>query len=62
MRSLVLSNFEKWMEPEQPPNTALIAAMQRYKDEIRKAGVMLAAERLHATAAATCLQHIACAA
>ena len=56
MRFVVLRKSEKWMESGQPPDQGLIAAMQRYDDEMRKAGVLVAVERLQPSAAATRLQ------
>jgi hypothetical protein len=57
MRFVVLRKAEKWMESAQP-DPELIAAMQRYDDEMRKAGVLVAVERLQSSANATRL-HIA---
>lgn len=57
MRFVVLRKTEKWME-SAPPDPELIAAMQRYDDEMRKAGVLVAVERLQPSANATRL-HIA---
>lgn len=56
MRFVVLRKSEKWMESGQPPDPALITAMQRYDDEMRKAGVLVAVERLQPSATATSLQ------
>jgi hypothetical protein len=56
MRFVVLRKSEKWMESGQPPDPALIAAMQRYDEEMRKAGVLVAVELLQPSAAATRLQ------
>jgi hypothetical protein len=56
MRFVVLRKSEKWMESGQPPDPTLVAAMQQYDDEMRKAGVLVAVERLQSTAAATRLQ------
>jgi hypothetical protein len=58
VRFVVLRRSEKWMESGAPPDPALIAAMQRYDDEMRKAGVLVAVERLQPSANATRL-HIA---
>jgi hypothetical protein len=38
------------MESGQPPDPQLIAAMQQYDDEMRKAGVLVAVERLQPSA------------
>ena len=56
MRFVVLRKSEKWMESGQPPDPGLIAAMQRYDDEMRKAGVLVAVERLQPSASATRLK------
>lgn len=56
MRFVVLRKSEKWMESGQPPDPALISAMQRYDEEMRKAGVLVAVERLRPSASATRLQ------
>src|ERR1700756_533013 len=53
MRFVVLRKSEKWMESGAPPSTELIAAMQRYDDEMRKAGVLVAVERLQPSSNAT---------
>src|ERR1700749_856316 len=58
MRFVVLRKSEKWMESGAPPDPELVSAMQRYDDEMRKAGVLVAVERLQPSAAATRL-HIA---
>ena len=42
MRFVVLRKSEKWMESGQPPDPTLVAAMQQYDDEMRKAGVLIA--------------------
>jgi hypothetical protein len=57
MRFVVLRKTEKWMESGSP-NPELVAAMQRYDDEMRKAGVLVAVERLQPSSNATRL-HIA---
>jgi hypothetical protein len=57
MRFVVLRKSEKWME-SGAPDPELIAAMQRYDDEMRKAGVLVAVERLQPSANAIRL-HIA---
>jgi hypothetical protein len=57
MRFVVLRKTEKWME-SGPPDPELIAAMQRYDDEMRRAGVLVAVERLQPSANATRL-HVA---
>ena len=56
MRFVVLRKSEKWMESGQPPDPALIVAMQRYDEEMRKAGVLVAVERLQPSATATRLK------
>ena len=53
MRFVVLRKSEKWMESDAPPDPQLIAAMQRYDDEMRKAGVLVAVERLQPSSNAT---------
>jgi hypothetical protein len=53
MRFVVLRKSEKWMEEPGPPDPELVAAMQRYDDEMRKAGVLVAVERLQPSATAT---------
>jgi hypothetical protein len=53
VRFVVLRKSEKWMESGAPPSPELIAAMQRYDDEMRKAGVLVAVERLQPSAKAT---------
>ena len=53
MRFVVLRKSEKWMEEPGPPDPGLVAAMQRYDDEMRKAGVLVAVERLQPSATAT---------
>lgn len=58
MRFVVLRKSEKWMESGQPPDPQLIAAMQQFDDEMRKAGVLVAVERLQPSANGTRL-HIA---
>jgi hypothetical protein len=58
VRFVVLRKSEKWMESGAPPDPELIAAIQRYDDEMRKAGVLVAVERLQPSANATRL-HIA---
>jgi hypothetical protein len=58
VRFVVLRKSEKWMESGAPPDPELIAAMQRYDDEMRKAGVLVAVERLQPSANATRL-HVA---
>src|SRR5258708_36881145 len=58
MRFVVLRKSEKWMEESGAPDPELVAAMQRYDDEMRKAGVLVAVARLQPSAAATRL-HIA---
>jgi hypothetical protein len=52
MRFVVLRKTEKWME-SGPPDPELIAAMQRYDEEMRQAGVLVAVERLQPSANAT---------
>jgi hypothetical protein len=52
MRFVVLRKTEKWMESGSP-NPELVAAMQRYDDEMRKAGVLVAVERLQPSVNAT---------
>jgi hypothetical protein len=41
------------MESGAPPDPQLIAAMQQYDEEMRKAGVLVAVERLQPSATAT---------
>jgi hypothetical protein len=41
------------MESGAPPDPGLVAAMQRYDDEMRRAGVLVAAERLQPSSNAT---------
>jgi hypothetical protein len=41
------------MEAGAPPDPELVAAMQRYDDEMRKAGVLIAVERLQPSANAS---------
>jgi hypothetical protein len=53
MRFVVLRKSEKWMESGSPPDPSLVAAMQRYDEEMRKAGVLVAVERLQPSAKAT---------
>ena len=53
MRFVVLRKSEKWMESGAPPNPELVAAMQRYDDEMRRAGVLVAVERLQPSTTAT---------
>lgn len=55
MRFVVLRKTEKWMETAAP-DPALIAAMLRYDDEMREAGVLIAVERLQPSATATRLR------
>jgi hypothetical protein len=58
MQFVVLRKSEKWMETPDAPDPELVAAMQRYDDEMRKAGVLVAVARLQPSATATRL-HIA---
>jgi hypothetical protein len=53
VRFVVLRKSEKWMESGAPPDPELITAMQRYDEEMRKAGVLVAVERLQPSATAT---------
>lgn len=53
MRFVVLRKSEKWMESGAPPNPELVAAIQRYDDEMRRAGVLVAVERLQPSTNAT---------
>jgi hypothetical protein len=53
MRFVVLRKSEKWMESGDPPDPELVAAMQRYDEEMRSAGVLVAVERLQPSAKAT---------
>ena len=53
MRFVVLRKSEKWMESGEPPDPELVAAMQRYDDEMRRAGVLVAVERLQPSTNAT---------
>ena len=53
MRFVVLRKSEKSMESGAPPDPELVAAIQRYDDEMRKAGVLVAVERLQPSANAT---------
>lgn len=53
MRFVVLRKSEKWMEAGAPSDPELVAAMQRYDDEMRKAGVLVAVERLQPSSNAT---------
>ncbi|HEY1963887.1 MAG TPA: YciI family protein [Acidobacteriaceae bacterium] len=53
MRFVVLRKTEKWMESGAAPNPELVAAMQRYDDEMRRAGVLVAVERLQPSTNAT---------
>ena len=53
MKFVVLRKSEKWMEEPGPPDPELVAAMQRYDDEMRRAGVLVAVERLQPSATAT---------
>ena len=53
MRFVVLRKSEKWMEAGAPPDPELVAAIQRYADEMRRAGVLVAVERLQPSANAT---------
>ncbi len=53
MRFVVLRKSEKWMESGAPPDPELVAAMQRYDDEMRRAGVLVAVERLQPSTNAT---------
>ena len=55
MRFVVLRKTEKWME-SGGSNPELAAAMQRYDDEMRQAGVLVAVERLQPSANATRLR------
>lgn len=58
MQFVVLRKSEKWMETPDAPDPELVAAMQRYDDEMRRAGVLVAVARLQPSTAATRL-HIA---
>jgi hypothetical protein len=42
VKFVVLRKSEKWMEEPGPPDPELVAAMQRYDDEMRRAGVLVA--------------------
>jgi hypothetical protein len=53
MRFVVLRKSEKWMEAGAPPDPELVAAIQRYDDEMRRAGVLVAVERLQPSTNAT---------
>jgi hypothetical protein len=53
VRFVVLRKSEKWMESGAPPDPQLVAAMQRYDDEMRRAGVLVAVERLQPSSNAT---------
>jgi hypothetical protein len=53
VRFVVLRKSEKWMESGAPPAPELVAAMQRYDDEMRRAGVLVAVERLQPSSNAT---------
>jgi hypothetical protein len=55
VRFVVLRKTEKWME-SGPPDPELIAAMQRYDEEMHKAGVLVAVERLQPSGNATRLR------
>jgi hypothetical protein len=55
MRFVVLRKSEKWME-SSAPDPALVAAMQQYDDEMRRAGVLVAVERLQSSANGTRLR------
>jgi hypothetical protein len=55
MRFVVLRKTEKWME-SGAPDPELIAAMQQFDDEMRRAGVLVAVERLQPSANATRLR------
>ena len=49
MRFMMLIKSDASAEAGVPPSEALVAAMGRYNDELAKAGVLLAAEGLHAS-------------
>ncbi|HEY3991099.1 MAG TPA: YciI family protein [Acidobacteriaceae bacterium] len=55
MRFVVLRKSEKWME-SGAPDPELVAAMQRFDDEMRQAGVLVAVERLQPSSNATRLR------
>ena len=56
MQFVVLRRAEKWMEQPGSPDPELVAAMQQYDDEMRKAGVLVAVARLQPSASGTRLQ------
>jgi hypothetical protein len=47
LQFVVLRKSEKWMETPDAPDPELVAAMQRYDDEMRKAGVLVAVARVN---------------
>jgi hypothetical protein len=53
VRFVVLRKSEEWMESGAPPDPQLVAAMQRYDEEMREAGVLVAVERLQPSSNAT---------
>jgi hypothetical protein len=55
MRFVVLRKSEKWME-SGTPDPELVAAMQRYDEEMRAAGVLVAVERLQPSDSGTRLR------
>ena len=53
MRFVILRKSDATMESDAPASPELIAAMRQYDDEMRKAGVLIAVERLLPTSNGT---------
>ncbi len=53
MRFVILRKSDATMESDTPASPELITAMQQYDDEMRKAGVLIAVERLLPTSRGT---------
>ncbi len=53
MRFVILRKSDATMESETPAGPELFEAMKQYDDEMRKAGVLVAVERLQPTAQGT---------
>jgi hypothetical protein len=53
MRFAILRKSDATMESETPPSPELFEAIRQYDDEMRKAGVLIAVERLQPTSRGT---------